>query len=47
MFSLFLNAEGFQLPVNKKDSIFTYSKMPEVLPGTKLLTQRAIYQQEC
>ena len=37
MFSLFLNAEGFQLPVNKKDSIFTYSKMAEVLPGTQLL----------
>ena len=36
MFSMLLNAEGFQLPVNKKDSIFTYSKMPEVLPGTQL-----------
>src|SRR5262245_53847833 len=37
MFALLLKAEGFQKPANKKDSIFTYSKMPEVLPATKLL----------
>src|SRR6266498_4485579 len=36
MFSLILKAEGLQLPANK-DSIFTYNKMPEVLPGTRLL----------
>ena len=37
VFSLILKVEAFQLPVNNKNSIFTYEKMPEVLPGTKLL----------
>ncbi len=37
MLSLILKAEAFQLPAHNKDSIFTYNKMPEVLPGTKLL----------
>src|SRR6266498_3332962 len=37
MFSLICKAQVLQLPAHNKDSIFTYNKMPEVFPGTRLL----------
>src|SRR6266496_418841 len=38
MFSLICKAQVLQSPAHNKDSIFTYDKMPEVLPTTKPLT---------
>ena len=42
-FSLFLfclvgRVEAFQIPINYNDVNFSFNKMPEVMPGTRLLT---------
>lgn len=39
MFCIIARAEAFQIPSNHDSLNFTFNKMPEVLPGTKLLTQ--------
>jgi len=43
LFSLFIvcviwRVEAFQIPINDNDVNFPFNKMPEVLPGTRLLT---------